>query len=98
MADGTDEDGACAARIDEWMIWEVEERSPHGANLHTFSLPVSYLSLCKGGSYPETCAQRTAEGGGSLMSELTGRGPEVGFPLYFLGHISLRDERRCHEN
>jgi len=26
MADGTDEDGARAAKMDEWVIWEVGER------------------------------------------------------------------------
>jgi hypothetical protein len=26
MADGTDEDGARAARMHEWVIWEAEER------------------------------------------------------------------------
>jgi len=26
MADGTDEDGARAARMDEWMVWKAEER------------------------------------------------------------------------
>jgi len=25
MADGTDEDGAHAARMDEWIAWETEE-------------------------------------------------------------------------
>jgi hypothetical protein len=31
MADGTDEDGAYAARIDEWVAWEaVEEAAPRG--------------------------------------------------------------------
>jgi hypothetical protein len=25
MADGTDEDGARAARMDEWVVWEAEE-------------------------------------------------------------------------
>jgi hypothetical protein len=33
------------------------------------------ISFCKGDSYPEIC---TAEGGGFLLSELTGRGPEAG--------------------
>jgi hypothetical protein len=30
MADGTDEDGARAARIDEWVAWETEERVAPG--------------------------------------------------------------------
>jgi hypothetical protein len=31
MADGTDEDGAYAARMDEWVAWEtVEEAAPRG--------------------------------------------------------------------
>jgi hypothetical protein len=31
MADGTDEDGAYAARMDEWVAWEAVERSALGA-------------------------------------------------------------------
>jgi hypothetical protein len=73
MADGTDENGARAARMDEWVIWEGR---PTG--LICIPFPYSSLSLCKGSSYPETCAQRTAEGGGFLLSKLTGRGPEAG--------------------
>jgi hypothetical protein len=34
MADGTNEDGARAAAMDEWTVWEAEER---GAILITFS-------------------------------------------------------------
>jgi hypothetical protein len=31
MADGTDEDGAYAARMDEWIAWEaMEEATPRG--------------------------------------------------------------------
>jgi hypothetical protein len=31
MADGTDEDGAYAARMDEWVAWETGERTaPRG--------------------------------------------------------------------
>jgi hypothetical protein len=31
MADGTDEDGAYAARMDEWVTWEaVEGAAPRG--------------------------------------------------------------------
>jgi hypothetical protein len=31
MADGTDEDGAYAARMDEWVVWEsVEGAAPRG--------------------------------------------------------------------
>jgi hypothetical protein len=31
MADGTDEDGAHAARMDEWVAWEtVEKTAPRG--------------------------------------------------------------------
>jgi hypothetical protein len=31
MADGTDEDGAYAARMDEWVAWEAVERAaPRG--------------------------------------------------------------------
>jgi len=41
MADGTDEDGTRAARMDEWVVREAEERSPRKANLHTFSFFLS---------------------------------------------------------
>jgi len=30
MADGTVEDDARAAKMDEWVIWETEERNPLG--------------------------------------------------------------------
>jgi len=30
MADGTDEDGTRAARMDEWVVWEAEERAQEG--------------------------------------------------------------------
>jgi hypothetical protein len=31
MADGTDEDGARAAKMDEWVVWDVTERTaPRG--------------------------------------------------------------------
>jgi hypothetical protein len=59
MADGTDEDGARAARMDEWVAWDATERTaPRGIAL--------FVSLL-GGSYPETCAQRTVEDGGSPL-------------------------------
>jgi hypothetical protein len=31
MADGTDEDGARAIAMDEWMVWETKERVALGA-------------------------------------------------------------------
>jgi hypothetical protein len=31
VADGTDEDGARAATMDEWIVWEAEERVAPGA-------------------------------------------------------------------
>jgi hypothetical protein len=30
MADGTDEDGACAVRMDEWVAWETVEGTAPG--------------------------------------------------------------------
>jgi hypothetical protein len=30
MADGTDEDGARAARMDEWVAWDAKERAAAG--------------------------------------------------------------------
>jgi hypothetical protein len=41
-----------------------------------FFLP--YLFFCEGDSYPETCAQRTAEADRSTLLQLTGRGPGAG--------------------
>jgi hypothetical protein len=38
MADGTDEDDARAAKMDEWVVWETVERAPRGANLLPFRL------------------------------------------------------------
>jgi len=32
VADGTDEDGARAARMDEWIVWEAEEEVARRAN------------------------------------------------------------------
>jgi len=43
MADGTDEDGARAAGMDEWVVWEAEERIASGANLTTFSFIFLYF-------------------------------------------------------
>jgi hypothetical protein len=84
MADGTDEDGAYAARMDEWVAWEtVEGAAPRGdvfgcgvlvfCLVFLFQFSFSKFS-CKGGSYPETCAQRTAEGGGFPMLWWVARG------------------------
>jgi len=32
MADGTDEDGAHAAKMDEWVAWESEEAEERGGD------------------------------------------------------------------
>jgi len=32
MADGTDEDGAHAAKMDEWIAWETEEVEERGGD------------------------------------------------------------------
>jgi hypothetical protein len=89
MADGTDEEGAYAARMDEWVAWETIGGTAPRARVNSpvfrpegrrlcccccccccevlpcFDFHFSFPTLsCKGGSYPETCAQRTAEGGG----------------------------------
>jgi hypothetical protein len=44
MVDGADEDGARAARMDEWVVWEAEEGVAQGANLITLPFLFS-LSL-----------------------------------------------------
>jgi hypothetical protein len=81
MVHGTDKDGACATRVDGWVIWETSGRSTlAGKKLFSCCPYYSYLfsegsrttrlafvflyysyPFCEGGSYPETCAQRTAE-------------------------------------
>jgi hypothetical protein len=39
VADGTDEDGARAMRMDEWVVWETVERAaPRGEDKLFFSL------------------------------------------------------------
>jgi len=57
-------------------------------------LVFSFVLLYGGTPAPESCAQRNVEGDGSLLLQLTGRGPAAGlFPLLaFFGHISLGDD------
>jgi hypothetical protein len=64
---------AYAARMDEWVAWEaVEGETLRDEGRFCFAvfvlLSLSFLPLFyKGSSYPEACAQRTAEDGGSPM-------------------------------
>jgi len=46
IADGTDEDGARAARMDEWVVWEVGDGLAPGAtaNCHGYAV-FSFFSL-----------------------------------------------------
>jgi hypothetical protein len=62
MADGTDEDGARASRIDEWVVWETRRGKPLGTNLQTFFCSFLYL-FCQGTHTQGLAhsAQRTAE-------------------------------------
>jgi hypothetical protein len=81
--------------MDEWIsLGGGGEGRAWSAYLITFSF-VSYY-FCKGDSYPGTCAQRDAEGGGFLMLWSAARPRPVPFVFFFLGvrYISLRDERR----
>jgi len=41
MADGTDEDGAHAARMDEWIAWETEEVKERGGEAKAHGKGVS---------------------------------------------------------
>ena len=67
------------------------EGCPRGANLNLF---LSLSLFFEGDSYPKTCAQRTAEGGGSLLSfVVVGGEANDRFPLSFLSYIFLGDER-----
>ena len=43
MADGTDEGGARAAVMDEWIIWEAEEKVSPGAPFDIVSFPFFYF-------------------------------------------------------
>jgi hypothetical protein len=72
MADGTDENGARAARMDEWVAWDATERAVRGTR-GDLSFP-----FVRGARTPETCAQCAAEDVGSLLSEYTDRGPDTG--------------------
>jgi len=49
MADGTDQDEARAARMDEWIAWEVEERGGEGT---FFSLSSFFIFLLRGTHTP----------------------------------------------
>jgi hypothetical protein len=76
MADGTDEDGAYAARMDEWVAWETVEGTaprgedfscePPGARVNLFCffpyVPFSFChSLVRGARTPKPALPR-AEG------------------------------------
>jgi hypothetical protein len=53
MADGTDEDGAHAARMDEWVAWVTVEGAALGARGDLFCFSFVHFSFhhsCKGGS------------------------------------------------
>jgi len=50
MAYGTDEDGARAAAMDKWVVWEAEERVAPGRQFD--HLLLSLFSLCKGTHTP----------------------------------------------
>jgi hypothetical protein len=42
MADGTDEDGAHAARMDEWVAWEAAERSAPRGESYLFCVSLMF--------------------------------------------------------
>jgi len=70
MADGTDEGGARAVRMDEWVVWEVGDGiAPRGdGQIVAPFFSFFSVSICKGGTpVPGTCAQRTVEGVGSHL-------------------------------
>jgi hypothetical protein len=49
MADGTDEDGARAARMDEWVVWDATGEKPLGV---MDSLLFSLRSFVRGARTP----------------------------------------------
>jgi len=55
IADGTDEDGVRAAKIDEWVYERPRRGSLQKTRLHTFSY-CFFVLFCKGDPYPETYA------------------------------------------
>jgi len=67
-----------ATRLDGWIIWKAEERAPSGGEfdylflLFVLSCQIVESFFVKGNSYPESCAQRNAEGGGSPMFVVEG--------------------------
>jgi len=73
MADGTDEESAYAARMDEWIAWEsrgARDGIARRGRLNRSTILISFLFslfLYGGTPAPETCAQRTVEGEGSLL-------------------------------
>jgi len=68
MADGTMEDDARAAKMDEWVIWETEERDPQGAKLGFF-LVVSLILLLRG-PHPPSVAHSAPLGSTDIFCSL----------------------------
>jgi len=67
VADGIDEDGARAARMDERMIWETRDvAAPRRAKLFCFLL-FSYLFFVKGHFCPRDLRAAHVEDGGSHL-------------------------------
>ena len=96
MADRTDEDATRAAKRDEWerRFGNRWRESLRGLKLFsTFAFLSIYQLFIKGPPSPDTCAQRTAKDGRSLMSRA-----RTIFSLSLLGHISLRNEWRRLKN
>jgi len=84
MADGTDEDGARAARTDEWVVWGGGRRdSPQGRrlNCHTVLLFLFLIKFVSGYSCPRDL--RTAHCGGRRISFVVTVQPRAGSGLYF---------------
>jgi len=55
MEDGTDEEEARAARMDEWVVWEGEGGREWGGVTYFFLIS----HLLRGAHTPSFCAQRT---------------------------------------
>jgi hypothetical protein len=79
IADGTNEDGVHAARMDEWVIWETEERVvPRGQSAYLFFLVFSHLFV-RGARTPRLAHSAMPRVEDLLpLYELTGRGPGAG--------------------
>jgi hypothetical protein len=96
MADGTDEDGAYAARMDE--LDGTASRGEGRCALSLVRFDFSLFSLfCEGARTPRSAHSAPPRVKGFFCGSSPAEG-RAWFPLYFLGRISLGDGWRCLVN